>query len=184
MLEQRIQQHFIDSADLKYRAAEWLARPIADATAALLGTLTNGGKVMLAGSGAGSALALHMARQMAGRFERDRPPLAALALALGHEAVLQVRALGLPGDVLLFIDDGQGHSTPLISAAQAKDMTIVVVAGRGAQAFDELLTEADVLVAMPQEAVLRDARVAEMQLLVVHCLCDAVDFQLMGEQDS
>jgi D-sedoheptulose 7-phosphate isomerase len=184
MLEQRIQQHFIDSADLKYRAAEWLARPIADATAALLGALTNGGKVMLAGSGAGSALALHMARQMAGRFERDRPPLAALALALGPEAVLQVRALGLPGDVLLFIDDGQGHSTPLISAAQAKDMTIVVVAGRGAQAFDELLTEADVLVAMPQEVVLRDARVAEMQLLVVHCLCDAVDFQLMGEQDS
>jgi D-sedoheptulose 7-phosphate isomerase len=182
MLEQRIQQHFIDSADLKYRAAEWLARPIAEATAALLGTLTNGGKVMLAGSGAGSALALHMARQMAGRFERDRPPLA--ALALGHEAVQQVRALGLPGDVLLFIDDGQGHSTPLISAAQAKDMTIVVVAGRGAQAFDELLSEADVLVALPQEVVQRDARVAEMQLLVVHCLCDAVDFQLMGEQDS
>jgi D-sedoheptulose 7-phosphate isomerase len=182
MLEQRIQQHFIDSADLKYRAAEWLARPIADATAALLGAFTNGGKVMLAGSGAGSALALHMARQMAGRFERDRPPLAALALS--HEAVQQVRALGLPGDVLLFIDDGQGHSTPLISAAQAKDMTIVVVAGRGAQAFDELLSEADVLVALPQEVVQRDARVAEMQLLVVHCLCDAVDFQLMGEQDS
>jgi D-sedoheptulose 7-phosphate isomerase len=186
MLEQRIQQHFIDSADLKYRAAEWLARPIADATAALLGTLTNGGKVMLAGSGAGSALALHMARQMAGRFERDRPPLAAMALGLGspHDVVQQVRALGLPGDVLLFIDDGQGHSTPLISAAQAKDMTIVVVAGRGAQAFDELLSEADVLVALPQEVLQRDARVAEMQLLVVHCLCDAVDFQLMGEQDS
>lgn len=182
MLEQRIQQHFIDSADLKYRAAELLARPIAEATAALLGALTNGGKVMLAGSGGGAALATHMARQMAGQFERERPPLA--ALALGPDAVMQVRALGLPGDVLLYIDDGQGHSTPLISAAQAKDMTIVVLAGRGAQAFDELLSEADVLVAVPQEGPTRDARVTEMQLLVVHCLCDAVDFQLMGEQDS
>jgi D-sedoheptulose 7-phosphate isomerase len=186
MLEQRIQQHFVDSADLKYRAAELLARPIADATAALLGALTNGGKVLMAGSGAGAALATHMARQMAGQFERARPPLAALALAshLAGEAVQQVRALGLPGDVLLFIDDGQGHSTPLISAAQAKDMTVVVLAGRGAQAFDELLSEADVLVAVPQEGPMRDARVAEMQLLILHCLCDAVDFQLLGEQDS
>jgi D-sedoheptulose 7-phosphate isomerase len=179
MLEQRIQQHFIDSADLKYRAAELLARPIADAAAALLAALTGGGKLMLAGSGAGHALALHMAHLMSGQFERARPGLA--ALALNHEPLQQVRALGLPGDVLVFIDDGQGHSSKLISAAQSKDMTIVVLAGRGAQAFDELLSETDVLVAVPQE---RDARVAEMQMLVVHCLCDAVDFQLMGEQDS
>jgi D-sedoheptulose 7-phosphate isomerase len=65
--------------------------------------------------------------------------------------------------------------------AQAKDMTIIVLAGRGAQAFSELLAETDVLVAVPHE---RAARVAELQLLVLHCLCDAVDFQLMGEQSS
>jgi D-sedoheptulose 7-phosphate isomerase len=114
---------------------------------------------------------------MCGRFERERPPLAALALA--GEPVQQVRALGLPGDVLLYVDDGEGHSSKVISAAQAKDMTIVVLAGRGAQAFGELLAETDVLVPVPHE---RPARVAEIQLLVLHCLCDAVDFQLMGEQ--
>jgi D-sedoheptulose 7-phosphate isomerase len=179
MLEQRIQQHFIDSADLKYRAAELLARPIAEAASALLAALTGGGKVLVAGSGAGTALALHMAHLMSGRFERDRPALA--ALALNSDPVQQVRALGLPGDVLVFIDDGQGHSSKLISAAQSKDMTIVVLGGRGAAAFDELLSETDVLVAVPPE---RDARITEMQLLVVHCLCDAVDFQLMGEQDT
>jgi D-sedoheptulose 7-phosphate isomerase len=181
MVEQRIQQQFFDSADLKYQAAELLARPIAEATAALLAALTNGGKVMAAGSGAGAALAPHMARLLAGRFERERPPLAAMALpAHGAEAVLQVRALGLPGDVLLYIDDGEGHSTAVISAAQAKDMTIVVLAGRGSQAFGELLAETDVLVPVPHE---RAARVAEVQLLILHCLCDAVDFQLMGEQN-
>jgi D-sedoheptulose 7-phosphate isomerase len=178
MLEQRIQQQFFDGADLKYQAAELLARPIADASAALLAALTGGGKIMVGGSGAGAALAPYMAQQLAGRFERERPPLA--ALALGHESVQQVRALGLPGDVLLYVDDGEGHSSKVISAAQAKDMTIVVLAGRGAQAFSELLAETDVLVAVPHE---RQARVAEMQLLVLHCLCDAVDFQLMGDQD-
>lgn len=179
MLEQRIQQQFFESADLQYQAGESLARPIADATAALLAALTGGGKVMVAGSGAGAALAPYMARLLAGRFERERPPLAALALLPGPDAAQQVRALGLPGDVLLYIDDGEGHSTMVISAAQGKDMTIVVLAGRGAQAFGELLAETDVLVAVPQE---RAARVAELQLLVLHCLCDALDFQLMGDQ--
>jgi D-sedoheptulose 7-phosphate isomerase len=180
MLEQRIQQQFFESADLQYQAAEAMARPIADATAALLAAITGGGKVLVCGSGAGAALAQHVARLLAGRFERERPPLAALALAPGIEAVQQVRALGLPGDVLLFIDDADGDSTAVISAAQDKDMTIVVLAGRGAQAFGELLAETDVLVPVPHE---RAARVAELQLLVLHCLCDAVDFQLMGDQD-
>jgi D-sedoheptulose 7-phosphate isomerase len=178
MLEQRIQQQFFDSADLKYQAAELLARPISDASAALLAALTGGGKIMVGGSGAGAALSPYLARLMCGRFERERPPLA--ALALNSEPVQQVRALGLPGDVLLYVDDGEGHSSKVISAAQAKDMTIVVLAGRGAQAFSELLAETDVLIAVPHE---RPARVAELHLLVLHCLCDAVDFQLMGEQN-
>ena len=179
MLEQRIQQQFFDSADLQYRSAETLLRPIADAAAGVLSAITGGGKVMVTGSGAGAALALHLARLFTGRFERARPPLA--ALALGHPAAQDIRALGLPGDVLIYIDDGEGHSAPAISAAQAKDMTIVVLAGRGAAAFGELLAETDVLVAVPAE---RSARVAELQLLVLHCLCDAVDFQLMGDQES
>ena len=179
MLEQRVQQQFFESADLQYQAADLLARPIADAAAALLAALTGGGKGMVCGSGAGTALAPHMARLMTGRFERERPPLAALALVSGPDAAQQVRALGLPGDVLLFIDDGEGHSTMVISAAQGKDMTIVVLAGRGAHVFSDLLAETDVLVAVPHE---RAARVAELQLLVLHCLCDAVDFQLMGDQ--
>lgn len=177
MLEQRIQQQFFESADALYQAAEVLARPIADASAAVLSALTGGGKVIACGSGAGHALAAHLSRLLTGRFDRERPPLAALALGAA-DAPQQVRALGLPGDVLLYIDDGEGHSTAVISAAQDKDMTIVVVAGRGAPAFGELLAETDVLVAVPHE---RASRVAELQLLVLHGLCDAIDFQLMGD---
>lgn len=179
MVEQRIQEQFFESADLHLRAGETLARPMADAAGALLSCLTGGGKVMVCGAGAGHALAQHMARLLTGRYERERPPLAALALgSVRTEAPQQVKALGLPGDVLLYIDDGEGHSTPVISAAQGKDMTIVVLAGRGAQAFGELLAETDVLVPVPHE---RAARVAELQLLVLHGLCDALDYQLMGD---
>jgi D-sedoheptulose 7-phosphate isomerase len=178
MLEQRIQQQFFDSADLQFRCAETLARPVAEAAAAVVAAITGGGKLMVCGHGPGAALAPLVARLFTGRFERERPPLA--ALALGHEAAQEVRALGLPGDVLLFIDDGEGDSAAVVSAAQAKDMTIVVLTGRGSAAFAELLAETDVLVAVPHE---RPARIAELQLLVLHCLCDAVDFQLLGEQD-
>jgi D-sedoheptulose 7-phosphate isomerase len=154
MLEQRIQQQFIDSADLQYRCAESLSRPIVDAAAALLAALTGGGKLMVCGKGPGADLAPLVARLFTGRFERERPPLA--ALALGADAAQEVRALGLPGDVLLFIDDGEGDSAAVVSAAQAKDMTIVVLAGRGASAFGELLAETDVLVAVPHD---RPARI-------------------------
>lgn len=182
MVEQRIQQQFFDSADLQYRCADLLARPIAEAAAAVLAAITGGGKVLTCGVGSGAALAQHVARLFTTRFERDRPPLAALALGLnGTSPAQEVRALGLPGDVLLFVDDARGDSTAVISAAQAKDMTIVVLAGRSASAFGELLAESDVLVAVPHD---RDARVTEMQLMALHGLCDAVDYQLMGDPES
>lgn len=178
MLEQRIQQQFFESADLQYQSAETLARPIAQAAAALLGAITGGGKVMVCGSGTGAALALHLAQIFVTRYERERPPLA--AMALGSNPAQQLRALGLPGDVLLLIDDGESDCAATLSAAQGKDMTLVVLAGRGAAALQELLAETDVLIAVPAD---RGARVAETHLLVLHCLCDAVDFQLLGEQN-
>lgn len=181
MLEQRIQQQFFESADLQYQSAESLSRPIAEAAAAVLGAITSGGKVLAVGHGAGQALALHLAQLFVTRFERERPPLAALALGQpGTQPTAQVLALGLPGDVLLLVDDGQSDSAPLISAAQGKDMTLVVLAGRSAAVIGELLAETDVLIKLPAE---RPSRVAELQLLALHCLCDAVDFQLMGEQE-
>ena len=196
MLEQRIQQQFFDSADLQYQTAESLARPIADATQALIGCITAGGKLLVGGLGGGAALAQHFCAAFVGRFERDRPGLAAMALAvdavllgsLGSRDLLdqafakQVQALGQGGDVLLLIDP-LGHDAALraaIDAAHARDMGVVVLGGRSVLALRTALRETDVLVAVPHD---RSARVLELQLLVLHCLCDAVDMQLMGEQD-
>jgi D-sedoheptulose 7-phosphate isomerase len=193
MLEQRIQQQFFDSADLQYQTAESLARPIADAVHALTGCITAGGKLLVAGLGQASVLPQHFCAALVGRFERERPGLAALALAAdslrlaaqdGSDQGLarQVQALGSSGDVLLLID-ALGPPAVLqaaVDAAHARDMAVVLLGGRGTLAAGGVLGETDVLVTVPHD---RAARVVELQLLVLHCLCDAVDLQLMGEQE-
>jgi D-sedoheptulose 7-phosphate isomerase len=197
MLEQRIQQQFFDSADLKYAAAEILAKPIADAVSALVGCITAGGKVLACGNGGSASDAQHFAAELVGRFERERPGLAALALTTDTSILTavandysfdvvfakQVQALGAPGDVLLAMTTSGNSANVLaaIDAAHAKDMTVVALTGHQGGKVSEQLTETDVHICVPHE---RTARIQEVHLLVLHCLCDAVDLQLLGEQDS
>ena len=197
MLEQRIQQQFFDSADLKYAAAEVLSKPIADAVSALVGCITGGGKVLACGNGGSAADAQHFAAEFVGRFERERPGLAALALttdtsiltAVGNDYDFnsifskQVQALGSPGDVLLAISTS-GNSANVLAAvdvAHAKEMTVIALTGRGGGKLRDQLTETDVHICVPHE---RTARIQEVHLLTIHCICDAVDLQLLGEQDN
>ena len=99
MLEQRIEQHFIDSADLKYQAAQVLSKPIAAAVAAILASVTSGGKVLACGNGGSAADAQHFAAEFVGRFERERPELGAIALTtlcagdIALQPLLLLRAL-------------------------------------------------------------------------------------------
>lgn len=196
MLEQRIQQQFFDSADLKYQAAESLTRPIADAVQAVLGCITGGGKLLLCGTGASAASAQQFAAQFVGRFERERPGLAAVALV--DSAVLtsvadegdyaqvfakQVRALGQPGDVLLAISHQGGAVavTTAVDAAHDKDMTVIALTGNGGGPLAARLAETDVHICVPHE---RAVRIQEVHALALHCICDAVDLQLLGEQDN
>jgi D-sedoheptulose 7-phosphate isomerase len=191
MLEQRIQQHFIDSADLKYQAAQALSLPIAQAVQAVLACVTSGGKVLACGNGPSAAEAQQFAAFCVAGFERERPELAALALSadstlLTSDAVQpvarQVRALGQAGDVLLLMSV-TGNDANLLAAADAaheRDMTVVVLTGRTGGKLAALLRETDVLVSVPHD---RAARVREVHTLVLHCLSDGVDTQLLGEQE-
>lgn len=198
MLEQRIQQHFIDSADLKYQAAQALSHPIAAAVQAVLACVTSGGKVLACGNGPSAAEAQQFAAFCVAGFERERPELAALALtsdstlltaATGgtHDAAQQfarqVRALGQAGDVLLALSVS-GNDANLLAAAEAaheRDMTVVVLTGRTGGKLAAMLRETDVLISVPHD---RAARVREVHALVLHCLSDGVDAQLLGEQEN
>jgi D-sedoheptulose 7-phosphate isomerase len=197
MLEQRIQQQFFDSADLKYAAAEVLSKPIADAVSAIVGCITAGGKVLACGNGGSAGDAQHFAAEFVGRFERERPGLAAISLTTDSSILTavandydfasifskQVQALGAPGDVLLAITTSGNSANVLaaVDAAHAKDMTVVALTGRNGGRLREQLTETDVHICVPHE---RTARIQEVHLLTLHCICDAVDLQLLGEQDN
>ena len=197
MIEQRIQQQFFDSADLMYAAAEVLSKPIADAVDAVLGCITAGGKVLACGNGGSASDAQHFAAEFVGRFERERPGLAALALTTDSSILTaisndydfaaiyakQVQALGSPGDVLLALttSGNSGNVLAAVDAAHAKEMTVIALTGRGGGKIREQLTETDVHICVPHE---RTARIQEVHLLTLHCICDAVDLQLLGEQDN
>jgi D-sedoheptulose 7-phosphate isomerase len=197
MLEQRIQQNFIDSADLKYQCAEALSRPIAAAVQALLTCVTGGAKVLACGNGGSAADAQHFAAEFVGRFERERPELAALSLTTDSSIITaiandydfrsifsrQVRALGQSGDVLLAISTSGNSANVLaaIEAAHERDMVVVGLSGRGGGKMTLALRDTDVHICVPHE---RTARIQEVHILALHCLCDAVDAQLLGDQES
>jgi len=197
MLKQRIEQQFIDSADLKYQSAQSLSKPIAAAVQAILTSVTSGGKVLACGNGGSAADAQHFAAEFVGRFERERPELAAIALttdssiltALANDYAFelifakQVRALGGAGDVLLAISTS-GHSPNVLAAIEAaheREMIVVALTGKGGGTISQRLRETDVHVCVPHD---RTARIQEVHLLVLHCICDGVDIQLLGDQET
>ena len=196
MLEQRIEQHFIDSADLKYQSAQVLSKPIVAAIQAILASVTSGGKVLACGNGGSAADAQHFAAEFIGRYERERPELAAIALTTDSSILTaiandydfsvifskQVRALGGSGDVLLALSTSGNSANVLaaIEAAHERDMTVVALTGRSGGKMALALRETDVHICVPHD---RTARIQEVHLLVLHCICDGVDTQLLGDQE-
>ncbi|MEO5658702.1 MAG: phosphoheptose isomerase [Polaromonas sp.] len=197
MLEQRIEQQFIDSADLKYQSAQILSKPIAAAVHAILASVTSGNKVLACGNGGSAADAQHFAAEFVGRYERERPELGAIALTTDSSILTaiandydfsvifskQVRALGIAGDVLLALSTSGNSANVLaaIEAAHERDMTVVALTGRGGGKIAQALRETDVHICVPHE---RTARIQEVHALVIHCICDGVDTQLLGDQES
>ena len=158
--------------------------------------MTSGGKVLACGNGGSAADAQHFAAEFVGRFERERPELGAIALttdssiltAVGNDYDFnqifskQVRALGQAGDVLLAISTS-GNSANVLAAVEAaheREMTVVALTGRGGGRMAQALRETDVHICVPHE---RTARIQEVHLLTIHCLCDGVDAQLLGDQE-
>jgi D-sedoheptulose 7-phosphate isomerase len=193
---ERIRGHFIDSATLKQEAAQTLATPIARAGGVLTDCLFADGKILACGNGGSAADAQHFAAELVGRFERERPELPAISLSTdtslltavandySFEQVFakQVRALGGKGDVLLAISTS-GNSPNVVAAVQAaqeREMRIIALTGKGGGRIGELLAPGDVHLCVPHD---RTARIQEVHLLTIHCLCDAIDATLLGDEE-
>ena len=192
-LVQRVRAHFADSAKLKSEAATVLGEPIARAGAMLAQALQAGGKALACGNGGSAADAQHFAAELVNRFEAERPPLAAVALTTDSSNLTsiandyaweqvfakQLRAIGRRGDVLLAISTS-GNSPNVIEALRAAhDIGVGVIAltGKGGGKMAPLLSRDDVHICVPHQ---NTARIQEVHLLVLHCLCDAIDHQLFG----
>jgi D-sedoheptulose 7-phosphate isomerase len=193
MINQRILANFHESAELKMQAATELAQPIAQAVELMFTALSNGNKILACGNGGSAADCQHFAAELVGRFERERLPLPGLALttdtsiltAVGNDYsykeifAKQVHAFGQSGDVLLALSTS-GNSANVIAAIEAaleRDMRIVAMTGKGGGAIAKQLTEADVHICVPHD---RTARIQEVHLLTIHCLCDGIDVALFG----
>ncbi|GEC97003.1 phosphoheptose isomerase [Zoogloea ramigera] len=192
----RIAQQFTDSAQTKLAALEFMADPIAAAIDAMTHSLMSNGKILACGNGGSAADAQHFAAELLNRFELERPPLAALALTTDSSTLTsiandydfsqvfskQVRALGQPGDVLLAISTS-GNSPNVIEAVHAaheREMRVVALTGKGGGEIGALLGPDDVHLCVPAD---RTARIQEVHLLTLHCLCDGIDCLLLGVEE-
>jgi D-sedoheptulose 7-phosphate isomerase len=191
----RIRTHFTDSAQLKLAAADALAPAIARAAGVLTECLLADGKILACGNGGSAADAQHFAAEMVGRFERERPELPAISLATDTSILTavandysfdqvfakQVRALGARGDALLAISTS-GNSANVIAAIEAardREMRVVALTGKGGGRIGGMLAEGDVHLCVPHD---KTARIQEVHLLMIHCLCDAIDNTLLGDE--
>jgi D-sedoheptulose 7-phosphate isomerase len=192
-LSDRISTNFRDSANLKLSCTQELTAPIAAAIERMVGCLREDGKILACGNGGSAADSQHFSSELLNRFEAERPGLAAIALTTDtstltsiandydYEQVFarQIRALGHPGDVLLAISTSGNSRNVLaaVNAAHEAQMSVVALTGRGGGALAEELAAGDIHICVPATST---ARIQEVHLLTLHCLCDGIDCLLLG----
>ena len=192
----RVEQIFEESIAIKLDALPLIGEKIVRATDVLLECLMQNHKIMTCGNGGSAADAQHFSSEMLNRFERDRPGLAALALTTDPSTLTsiandysfeeifakQIRALGQPGDALLtFSTSGMSPNiTAAIDAAHERDTTVVLISGRDGGDAAERLRPDDVEIRVPAQST---ARIQEVHLMVIHCICDLIDDHLLGHSE-
>lgn len=192
-LQDRISKHFLDSIEVKQRSAEELLAPIHSAGEAMVQSLLTNRKILCCGNGGSAGDAQHFSAELLNRFEQERPGLPAVALTTDTSTITaiandysfneifskQVSALGGAGDILLAISTSgnSGNIIEAIKAAHDREMTVVALTGKDGGIMAGLLSAQDIEIRVPSQ---RTARIQEVHLLVIHCLCDFIDTQLFG----
>jgi D-sedoheptulose 7-phosphate isomerase len=189
----RISENFSESAHLKLQSMDALAGPIANAAERMVLCLRQDGKILACGNGGSAADSQHFAAELLNRFEMERPGLAAMALTTDSSTLTsiandfdfnqvfskQVRALGHKNDLLLAISTS-GNSKNVLAAVEAaheNGMSVVALTGRNGGGMTGLLEPSDIHICVPAQST---ARIQEVHLLTLHCLCDAIDCLLLG----
>lgn len=193
----RISGHFAASLQAKQRTLEVMGPQIARAADYLAQQFRQGKKVLVCGNGGSAADAQHFAAELVNRFEIERPGLPAIALTTDSSALTsignddafeqifarQVQALGNTGDVLLAISTSGNSPNVLAAMAVARRMgmaTVALTGGNGGR-ISRQITAQDIEIRV---AATTTARIQEIHILVIHCLCDGVDWLLFGKEQT
>ena len=190
----RVTQIFNDSIKLKSDCRDILAPTIALAADQIAACLLADGKILTCGNGGSAADAQHFSSELLNRFEVERPGLPAIALTTDSSTLTsiandyqfadifskQIRALGRPGDILIsFSTSGESHNIlNSIDAAHDREMRVVLLTGKDGGQATNALDEFDIEIRVPSWST---ARIQEIHLITIHCLCDLIDHQLLGQ---
>lgn len=194
--EDRIRMLFADGIEVKHRAMEQLPPAIAAAGLLMTDCLLDNGKILSCGNGGSAGDAQHFSAEMLNRFEMERPGLPAIALTTDSSTITsiandycyddifskQVRALGQPGDTLLAISTS-GNSENVLRAVQTaheRGVRVVALTGRDGGKMAGIYRDGDVEIRVPATST---ARIQEVHLIIIHCLCDLIDRRLLGIED-
>ena len=189
----RINSLFNDSIQTKIASLPLLVQPIEQAAELIVARLLEGGKLLSCGNGGSAGDAQHFSSEMINRFERERPGLPAIALTTDSSTLTsiandydysrvfarQIEALGQSNDLLIAISTSGNSANILaaITAAHERDMSVLALTGRNGGETGKLLRPTDVELRVPSDST---ARIQEVHLLIIHCLCDLVDQHLLG----
>lgn len=196
-LIERIRHNFTESIQTKITTADSILNIIAEAGEEIVQALLEGHKVLSCGNGGSACDAMHFSSEMLNRFKQERPSLPAIALtadtptltSIGNDYhfseifAKQVRALGQAGDVLLAISTS-GNSNNVINAIKAahdKHMIVIALTGYDGGKIVDYLQEKDIEIRVP---AYETARVQETHLLIIHCICDIIDYRLFGHGEN
>lgn len=186
--------HFSDAAKTITDSQQYLTEGLSNGVYAMFETLTNDGRILACGNGGSAADAQHFIAELVGRFERERLPLAGIALNTdtailtavgndyGYETVFerQVNAIGQPGDILVAISTS-GNSANVIKAIHAaheRDVKVIAITGKGGGQINDILTDTDIHLCVPHD---RTMRIQEVHIILLHALCDGIDALLLGD---
>ena len=191
--ESRIEEIFQASIETKQASLSEVKTSVANAAKEVVQAFKQQGKVLSCGNGGSAADAQHLSSELLNRFEREREGLAAIALTTDSSTLTsiandynyenifsrQVLALGNSNDVLVAISTSGNSANVLaaIKAAHQKSMSVVVLSGNGGGKIASVLKETDIEIRIPSDST---ARIQEVHLLVLHCLCDLIDQELLG----
>ena len=192
--EQRIRQHFETSAATALETQATIGPQVANAARRIAAVYDNGGKILLCGNGGSASDALHFAAELLCRYEKERQPLAAVALpadtatltAAGNDYDFsqifsrQINGLGNPGDVLIvFTTSGQSPNIlEAIRAATTAGLGVIALTGRDGGSLARLLDSTDLELRVPSDST---ARIQEAHAIIIHCICNLIDLHATGE---